>query len=81
MDVRVCHLSGNLGGPLRCTGAACGFWEQDGCVIETLGLHRLNDAELTALLVQLRGELEAVRFAEERATSRGEFARRLGHDD
>jgi hypothetical protein len=81
MEARPCHLTGDVVGASPCTGTACGFWEDEGCIVERLGLHRLEGAGLRALLLELRVKLEAARYVEQRATSRGEFARRLGRDD
>jgi hypothetical protein len=46
-----------------CTGAACAFWEEDGCMVERLGLQRLHDTYVRAFLLDLRAQLEAVNAA------------------
>jgi len=77
METPICHLARDLGNASACTGSACAFWDDDGCVIERLGLHTLHDSHVSEFLIQIRAQLEAVRDA---TASRGEFARRLGND-
>jgi hypothetical protein len=76
MENRLCRLALDLGAARPCTGTACAFWEDAGCLIERLGVHALHDAQVSGLLLEIRAQLEAAR-----TTSRGEFARRLGRDD
>jgi hypothetical protein len=75
MEARTCHLSLDV-----CPGAACAFWEDDGCAIERLGLHTLRNADVSEFLLGIRTQLETPRDNALPEPSRGEFARRLGRD-
>jgi hypothetical protein len=75
MEAHICHLSLDA-----CPGVTCAFWEEDGCVIERLGLHTLRNADVNEFLLSIRTQLETAHDAARSAPSRGEFARRLGRD-
>jgi hypothetical protein len=73
---RLCHLRAILGETETCAEDRCAFWEDDGCMIERLGLQG-TEPDVASFLLDLRDRLEGV-TGESAAGLRSEFARRLG---
>jgi hypothetical protein len=72
-DQTSCHLHFTLGRLEPCAGAACPFWEDDGCALEILG-DQLERPDVARYLLSLRARLEYAQDAGERAGALEAFA-------
>ena len=68
----------NAGVTEPCARSRCAFWDA-GCTIEELGLQAFGP-DVSDYLLELRARLEEARDAAASASSRADFARRLGAD-
>lgn len=72
---RICRLKEILAQPERCPGELCAFWEGGSCALERIDLR--DRPELAGFLLDLRGELESFRDAEDASAARRRFFQRL----
>jgi len=75
MQTGFCRMKDSLGEPEPCPGDRCAFWEGGSCAFQSLDLR--GRPQLAGLLLELRGELESVKEADDARAARRRFFRRL----